>query len=210
MRRCLLLFQGRLGHCPRMNEHLRTRPYPCLAIAALALTGLTASGCSKTAMAPTDPTAETAGESASSSVHSFDWQDLATVRKNAMSAEGLPAPADVAGPPSSALMTVSGLGSAVLRAGKGTVHPGPRDTVRCHYVGWQIDGKMFDSSFKHGDDPLAFPLYAVIAGWTEGVQLMVEGERRRFWIPSALAYKNRPGRPSGMLIFDVELVEIVK
>ena len=57
--------------------------------------------------------------------------------------------------------------------------------------------------------PARFPLGRVIAGWTEGVQLMVEGERRRFWIPEKLAYQGRPGAPAGMLVFDVELLKVL-
>jgi peptidylprolyl isomerase len=67
---------------------------------------------------------------------------------------------------------------------------------------------MFDSSVTRGE-PAEFGLNQVIPGWTEGVQLMVEGEKRRFWIPVELAYNNRPGRPAGMLVFDVELLAIV-
>jgi len=55
-----------------------------------------------------------------------------------------------------------------------------------------------------------FPLGKVIKGWTEGVQLMVEGEKRRFWIPEELAYKGRPNRPAGMLVFDIELLEVIR
>ncbi len=67
---------------------------------------------------------------------------------------------------------------------------------------------MFDSSVTRGR-PATFPLGGVIAGWTEGVQLMVVGEKRRFWIPEDLAYGGRPGAPQGMLVFDVELLEIL-
>jgi peptidylprolyl isomerase len=67
---------------------------------------------------------------------------------------------------------------------------------------------MFDSSVTRGH-PATFGLNQVIAGWTEGVQLMVEGEKRRFWIPENLAYKGRPGAPKGMLVFDVELIKIM-
>ena len=75
-----------------------------------------------------------------------------------------------------------------------------------HYTGWTTDGKMFDSSVTR-NMPATFPLNRVIAGWTEGVQLMVEGEKTRFWIPEKLAYKGeRP--PLGMLVFDVELIKI--
>ena len=69
---------------------------------------------------------------------------------------------------------------------------------------------MFDSSVARGET-ISFPLNRVIKGWTEGVQLMVEGEKTRFWIPAELAYGNtpsRPGAPVGMLVFDIELFEI--
>jgi len=76
-----------------------------------------------------------------------------------------------------------------------------------HYSGWTTDGKMFDSSVTRGE-PASFALNQVISGWTEGVQLMVEGEKARFWIPENLAYKGQPGAPAGMLVFDVELLSI--
>ena len=119
----------------------------------------------------------------------------------------IPAPADVAAPPADATVTASGLASRCLDAGTGTRHPGPRSRVLVHYSGWTSDGEMFDSSVSRGE-PIAFGLYPVIAGWTEGVQLMVEGEKRRFWIPERLAYGGRPGAPAGMLVFDVELIRI--
>jgi FKBP-type peptidyl-prolyl cis-trans isomerase len=122
----------------------------------------------------------------------------------------LPAPPDVAAVPADATATASGLASRVLRPGTGTAHPSATSRVRVHYTGWTTDGRMFDSSRTRGE-PAEFPLNGVIAGWTEGVQLMVEGEERRFWIPGALAYGDtprRPGMPSGMLVFDVELISI--
>jgi peptidylprolyl isomerase len=64
---------------------------------------------------------------------------------------------------------------------------------------------MFDSSVKRGQ-PATFGLDGVIAGWTEGVQLMVPGEKTRFWIPQRLAYEGKPGMPAGMLVFDIELI----
>ncbi len=121
----------------------------------------------------------------------------------------IPAPPDVAAPPADAKKTKSGLRSKVLQAGQGSDHPGERDKVTVHYSGWTTDGKMFDSSVKRGQ-PATFPLNGVIAGWTEGLQLMVAGEKRRLWIPEALAYKGQPGRPQGMLVFDVELISIEK
>lgn len=119
----------------------------------------------------------------------------------------IPAPADVAAPPADATVTPSGLASRQLDAGTGMRHPGPRSRVLVHYSGWTTDGKMFDSSVSRGE-PIAFGLSQVIAGWTEGVRLMVEGEKRRFWIPEPLAYRGRPGAPAGMLVFDVELIRI--
>ena len=121
----------------------------------------------------------------------------------------IPAPADVAAPPADAVVTASGLASKVVTAGTGTEHPTAKDKVTVHYTGWTTDGAAFDSSSKRGK-PATFGLGQVIAGWTEGVQLMVVGEKRRFWIPKELAYNDRPGKPAGMLVFDVELLEITQ
>ncbi|MGQ0733620.1 MAG: FKBP-type peptidyl-prolyl cis-trans isomerase [Acidobacteriota bacterium] len=118
----------------------------------------------------------------------------------------VPAPADVASPPADAVKTPSGLASTVLQAGKGDQHPGPEDMVTVHYTGWTTDGKMFDSSISRGA-PSTFPLNRVIKGWGEGVQLMRTGEKRRLWIPEELAYRGQDGRPKGMLVFDIELLE---
>jgi FKBP-type peptidyl-prolyl cis-trans isomerase len=116
------------------------------------------------------------------------------------------APADVKAPPADAKKTKTGLAYKVINTGTGAKHPRPTDYVTVHYTGWTTDGKMFDSSVTR-NMPATFPLNQVIAGWTEGVQLMVEGEKTRFWIPENLAYKGqRP--PLGMLVFDVELIKI--
>src|SRR5215831_1473423 len=115
-------------------------------------------------------------------------------------------PPDVAAPPADAAKTPTGLASKVITPGTGKTHPGKTDVVTVHYTGWKTDGTMFDSSVLRGK-PASFPLNKVIAGWTEGVQLMVEGEKRRFWIPEALAYKG-VREPKGMLVFDVELLSI--
>ncbi|HEU4584015.1 MAG TPA: FKBP-type peptidyl-prolyl cis-trans isomerase [Polyangiaceae bacterium] len=126
-------------------------------------------------------------------------------------ASGLPrldAPPDVAAPPPDAEMTASGLASRRLVAGTGTRSPKAADTVRVHYTGWQTDGTRFDSSVARGN-PAQFALTGVIKGWTEGLQLMVEGEERRFWIPEELAYKGVSNRPQGMLVFDVQLIQIL-
>jgi len=116
------------------------------------------------------------------------------------------APADVKAPPADATKTGSGLAYQVLRPGTGTHHPTSADMVTVQYTGWTTDGKMFDSSLSRGS-PSTFPLDKVIPGWTEGIKLMVEGERARFWIPERLAYKG-DSPPYGMLVFDVELIKI--
>jgi len=121
-------------------------------------------------------------------------------------AASLPPPPDVAAPPADALRTPTGLASKVLTPGSGTRHPRPNSQVVVHYTGWTTDGKMFDSSVTRGQ-PATFSLDGVIEGWTEGVQMMVVGEKRRFWIPPRLAYEGKDG-PQGMLVFDIELIRI--
>ena len=116
----------------------------------------------------------------------------------------LPAPEDVAAAPQDAQKTASGLAYKVLQPGTGTDHPTEESKVTVDYTGWTTDGKMFDSSVTRGS-AATFPLNRVIPGWTEGLQLMVAGEKTRFWIPVEMAYNNKPGRPAGMLVFDVEL-----
>ena len=118
-------------------------------------------------------------------------------------------PSNVGSPPEGAEKTESGLASLVLKKGTGTENPAETDVVKVHYTGWKSsDGVSFDSSYNR-NEPTEFPLNRVIKGWTEGVQLMVVGEKRRFWIPSALAYGDS-GRVAGDLTFDIELLEIVK
>ena len=125
---------------------------------------------------------------------------------SAQTTKALPPPSDVKAPPSDAKTTKSGLAYKVLTPGKGKRHPSAQNQVTVHYSGWTTDGKMFDSSVSRGE-PATFPLDQVIAGWTEGVQLMVEGEKARFWIPEPLAYRGRRA-PYGMLVFDIELIRI--
>lgn len=104
--------------------------------------------------------------------------------------------------------TYSGLKHKVLRPGKGGPKPNSLCTVTAHYKGTTPDGKVFDSSYERGE-PSEFALEQVIEGWTEGVQLMTRGEKRRFWIPARLAYGQNPapGQPAGDLIFDIELID---
>lgn len=117
------------------------------------------------------------------------------------------APADVAMPPADAKVSATGLVTKVLKAGTGVIRPTPGSKVVVHYSGWTTNGKLFDSSVVRGQ-PLRIPLGSVIPGWREGVQAMVEGEKRRMWIPEKLAYQGRAGAPAGMLVFDVELLRI--
>ena len=124
--------------------------------------------------------------------------------------EGTGAPADVAAVPDDALRTKSGLASKVLRVGVGTARPSLRSRVVVHYTGWTPKGEKFDSSVDRGA-PTEFQLTDVIPGWIEGLQLMTVGEKRRFWIPGELAYAkdfSRPPEMRGMLVFDVELLQV--
>lgn len=107
--------------------------------------------------------------------------------------------------------TPSGLQYKVLQPGKGAT-PTDKDTVVCHYKGTLIDGTEFDSSYKRGE-PAEFPVNGVIAGWTESLKTMKEGEKRQLFIPSELAYgpQGRPGiPPNSVLLFDIELLSVKK
>jgi peptidylprolyl isomerase len=117
------------------------------------------------------------------------------------------APPDVAAPPADAKSTPSGLYYKVIKPGTGTRHPAARDNVTVHYSGWTTAGALFDSTVVKGA-PVTLDLNNVIRGWTEGLQLMVEGERTRFWIPEKAAYKGERGKPRGMLVFDIDLIKI--
>lgn len=152
------------------------------------------------------PAEETAAEEAQGAEETAEEEG--TEEQEAADEENpLAAPDDVAAPPADAEKTESGLASKVLKAGDGEAHPTATSVVTVHYTGWTTDGERFDSSVARGE-PTSFPLNQVIAGWTEGLQLMVVGEKRRLWIPEELAYKGMAGRPAGMLVFDVELLEI--
>lgn len=118
-------------------------------------------------------------------------------------------PPDVAAPPADTEKTASGLAFRVLATGSGAMRPGPMDIVTVHYTGWTAEGQLFDSSVLRGR-PSVFALERLIAGWSEGLQLMVEGEKRRLWIPPALAFEGTPNRPQGMIVFDVELLDILE
>ena len=118
----------------------------------------------------------------------------------------IPAPPDVAAVPADATVTASGLAWKVLKPGTGTLKPTASSRVLAHYTGWTTNGEMFDSSVTR-NEPLDYPLRQLIPGWIEGMQLMVVGEKRRFWIPAKLAYEGMAGAPQGMLVFDIELLD---
>src|SRR5436305_9062156 len=90
-------------------------------------------------------------------------------------------PPDVKAPPADAIKSPSGLASKVIAAGNGKTHPAPADIVTVHFTGWKTDGSMFDSTVLR-NKPQMFQLNRTIAGLTEGIALMVEGEKRRLWI----------------------------
>jgi FKBP-type peptidyl-prolyl cis-trans isomerase len=107
--------------------------------------------------------------------------------------------------------TASGLQYEVITEGTG-IKPVATDSVTCHYKGTLIDGTEFDNSFSRGE-PITFALNRVIPGWTEGVQLMSEGAKYKFYIPYTIAYgafDNGPIPGGSTLIFDVELIKVIK
>lgn len=121
----------------------------------------------------------------------------------------VPAPDDVAAPPSDALKTDDGVFYKIIQSGDGQRFPTTADDVLVHYSGWQTNGYMFDSSLLRAA-PNRFPLGRLIAGWQSAVPNMSVGGKMRIWIPGALAYDNRPDRPTapkGMLVFDIELYD---
>ena len=136
----------------------------------------------------------------------LSWVALPTLSDD----EVPPVPEDVAAPPEEAEVSESGLAWVVLEEGEGERRPSVEDEVTVHYTGWQTDGERFDSSHERSE-PARFLLGDLIKGWVEGVAMMREGEVRRLWIPGELAYderEDRPDAPRGMLVFEVELIEI--
>lgn len=130
--------------------------------------------------------------------------DLLKLKK----AQGLPeAPPDVAAVPDDAQKSESGLAWRVLKEGTGDKHPDANSVVTLYYTGWTPEGKVFLSTGPMGI-PKSTHMRSTIPGWFEGLQMMKQGEKRRFWIPRELAYRGQPGRPPGMVVFDIELVAI--
>lgn len=108
-------------------------------------------------------------------------------------------------PPADAEKRPSGLVTKVLKAGTGDKHPDANDVVQAHYIGRTPDGDVFRSTYDSGQ-PGTFPLDKVFPGWSEGLQMMVVGEKRRLWVPARLAPENPTSGPEGDVVFDVELL----
>lgn len=119
-------------------------------------------------------------------------------------------PMDIKAPPKHAKRTASGLTYVVLTRGAGTRRPKTTDRVRVQYNGWRSDGRLFDSTSVR-KQPAVVGVNSGIAGFREGVQLMRTGDKFLFWVPAQLAYGNKPqhGVPTGMLVFEIELLEIL-
>ena len=117
------------------------------------------------------------------------------------------APADVAAIPADATVSAEGIGIRIVTAGDGKNFPTLDHDVTVHYTGWTTDGEMFDSSVVRGE-AATFPLSRLIPGWQMAIPTMSKGEKALIWIPVELAYNNRPGAPAGMLVFEIELIDI--
>ncbi|MDP6947120.1 MAG: FKBP-type peptidyl-prolyl cis-trans isomerase [Myxococcota bacterium] len=118
----------------------------------------------------------------------------------------VPAPPDVRKPKKKgAKLTMAGVRYRVLKRGEGETNPTINSTVTIHYTGWTTKGRMFDSTLKTGE-PATFGLRGLIDGWKDVIQHMAVGDVIRAWIPEKLAYKGKPGRPAGTLVFDIELL----
>ena len=114
-------------------------------------------------------------------------------------------PTEVAAPPADAEVTPSGLSYRVLARGPAGRHPGPNSRVVVNYTGWTTDGTVVEGD-PVGDPPVTLELSETMPGWQEGLRLMAKGDKFRFWIPASLAHRGAPGKPAGMLVYDIYLV----
>jgi peptidylprolyl isomerase len=115
-------------------------------------------------------------------------------------------PPDVAAPPPDAQVTPSGLAYRVLARGGGGRRPTVTARVLVNYTGWTTDGTIIDGA-PIGGPPVTITLGEAMPGWQEGVRLMSRGDKFRFWIPASLAHAGAPGKPGGMLVYDIYLVD---
>jgi peptidylprolyl isomerase len=134
--------------------------------------------------------------------------DLVPQRPELQRKQFIAPPPDVAAPPADAEQTLLGVWTKQIEPGTGTEPVRLNDTVRLHYTGWTIDGVMFDTT-QFDDEPVMHTVSRMLPGLTDGLQQMVEGETRRMWIPGYLATIDEQGAPSGMLVFDVTVTQIV-
>lgn len=119
-----------------------------------------------------------------------------------------PVPKDVAAPPADAKKTARGVFYKQLKPGTGTTTPAGKDRVKVHYTGWTTDGRLFDSSIVRGEVAV-MALDRSLVGLADGLGTMTIGSKARLWVPVELAYENAPGAPKGMLVFDVDLLDIL-
>lgn len=131
---------------------------------------------------------------------------LPTVIGTAAAADG-PAASEFKNPPADAERHASGLVSLKLKEGTGDRRPDLNDMAKVHFTGWTPEGEVFRTTL--GDKPASFPLDKVFPGWSEGIRLMVKGEKRRLWVPDHLGPQNPGSGPKGAAVFDVELLDIL-
>ena len=115
-------------------------------------------------------------------------------------------PPEVGAPPADAVLTTTGLAYRVLARGSSGRRPGPGSRVLVNYTGWTTDGAIVDGAPMDGP-PVPFTLSETMPGWQEGLRLMAKGDKFRFWIPASLAHRGAPGKPQGMLVYDIYLVD---
>jgi FKBP-type peptidyl-prolyl cis-trans isomerase len=132
----------------------------------------------------------------------FDVELLSFVEKPVI-------PPDVSMPPRDAVVTESGLATKVITEGTGTRHPEYGERIVVHYAGWTRSGETLDATYKYGGPATITIDSRHSIGWNEGVRMMVVGEKRRLWIPEDLAYEGGTEVPEGMVVYDVELLDIL-
>jgi FKBP-type peptidyl-prolyl cis-trans isomerase len=134
---------------------------------------------------------------------------VAACSSQSPSPRGTVPPPDVAEPPADASHTATGLAYRILSKGPRGEHPSPHARVLVNYTGWTTDGTVIDGA-PIGGDPASVDLGRAMPGWREGLALMAPGDKYRFWIPPALAYAGQPGKPQGMLVYDIYLVRFAE
>jgi FKBP-type peptidyl-prolyl cis-trans isomerase len=121
-----------------------------------------------------------------------------------------PTPVDLKQPPPTAIRTTSGLAYQVLSQGKGDAHPATNNKVMVHFSGWRSDGRLFESTIM-ANHPALVTIATAPSGFREALQTMTIGEKARFWIPSALAFGDKPAdrfNPAGDLVYEIELLSV--